>query len=314
MYNTAKRRWSTELLESLDIPTRMFRPPVEPGTKLGRLRSPIATDTSLTNVEIIVPGTHDTASAVMAVPAALSQPSAKPDWCYLSSGTWSLLGVEVPQPVINDECLALNFTNEGGVGGTIRLLKNITGLWLVQECRRAWSRSGKSWSWDELNRHAAQAPALKAHINPDHADFMAPDNMPEAIRTACRNSGQTVPESDGAIIRTALESLALKYRQVLGWTESLVHTRLNTIHVVGGGAQNRQLCQMTADACGRTVVSGPVEATALGNVLMQAVAAGSLGSIADARSVVRESFPVETFEPKSTAEWDAAYERFVALT
>ncbi|MBI3467542.1 MAG: rhamnulokinase, partial [Planctomycetes bacterium] len=195
----------------------------------------------------------------------------------------------------------------------IRLLKNITGLWLVQECRRAWAKQGRQHSWDELNAFAASVSPLASLVDPDDPSLMAPDDMPEAIRALCRRTGQPAPDNSGAVIRCAVESLAIKCRSVLGMLEELIGGRLETIHIVGGGTQNRQLCQATADACGRQVVAGPVEATAIGNVMMQAVAAGAVGSIAQAREVVRRSCTVETYEPKQTAAWDAAYERFQAM-
>ena len=311
-FNPAKGRWATELLERLGLPTRIMQNIVQPGTKLGPLLPQIASANSLSNVQVIAPGSHDTASAVMAVPAA-SKPGQKPDWCYISSGTWSLVGVEVPQPVINEKCLALNFTNEGGVGGTTRLLKNICGLWLVQECRRIWSQAGTTYSWERLTQAAAEAKPLVSFINPEDGAFLAPPNMPDAIRDYCRRTGQTVPEGTGAIIRCALESLALQYRRAVGWLEELIGGRIDTVHVVGGGTQNRQLCQMTADACQRRVVAGPIEATAIGNIMMQAVAAGEIGSIAQAREIIRQSFPVEEYTPQNAAAWDEAYQRFLKV-
>jgi rhamnulokinase len=223
------------------------------------------------------------------------------------------MGVEVPRPVINDQCLALNFTNEGGVGDTTRLLKNIAGLWLVQQCRAVWNQAGHGFTWDDLNRMSAAASPLVSLVDPDDAAFLAPANMPEAIRDYCRRTRQTVPEEPGAIIRCALESVAMRCRLVFGWLEELTGGRIETIHIVGGGSQNRQLCQATADACGRPVLAGPAEATALGNVLVQAIAAGDLGSVSDARELVRASFPPERYEPRDTAAWDTAYERFLRL-
>jgi len=311
-YNPRHNAWATSLLERMQIPTRILGEIVQPGTKLGRLTTQVGAATHLGNTDVIVPGTHDTASAVMAVPAA-GEASMQPDWCYISSGTWSLMGVEVLQPIINDECLALNFTNEGGVGGTTRLLKNICGLWLVQECRRVWSEQGTTYSWEYLTQKAGEARPLTALVNPDDSRFLAPTDMPEAIRDCCRRTGQTVPDDEGAIIRCALESIALKYRQVLGWLEELTGGKIRTIHIVGGGTQNRQLCQMAADACNRRVVAGPIEATAIGNLLVQAIASGEIGSIAEARDVVRRSFSVETYEPRNVAAWDEAYGRFVSL-
>jgi rhamnulokinase len=315
-YNPRLRGWATDLLSQLQIPTHMLGLLIEPGTKLGKMRPSVIAETGLADVDVVVPGTHDTASAVLAVPAA-STPGARPDWCYISSGTWSLIGVETPEPVLTDMCRDLTFTNEGGVGRTIRLLKNITGLWLVQECRRIWRNENPGreadYTWDALNAKAAAAPSLASFIDPDDAAFQAPANMPAAIRDFCRRTGQAVPESEGTVLRTAIESLALKYRYMLGKLETLVGGRLDVIHIVGGGTQNRQLCQAAADACGRRVVAGPVEATAIGNVLMQMIAAGTLGSIAEARELVRTSFSVEEFLPHDTARWNAAYERFVSF-
>jgi rhamnulokinase len=263
-------------------------------------------------MQVVLPGTHDTASAVMAVPAS-SQPGKRPDWCYISLGTWALMGIESPRPVVTDQVLKLAFTNEGGVGGTTRLLRNIAGLWLVQECRRIWNQSGGNLSWDDLNKLAAAQQPLKSFVNPDAPEFLAPNDMPEAIRAYCKRTGQNVPGEKGAILRCALESLALKFRYTLEMCEQLSGGRIETIHIVGGGTQNRQLCQFAANACSRRVVAGPVEATATGNVMMQAVAAGDVASIAQAREVIRRSFAVEQYEPKNTSAWDQAYERFLKI-
>lgn len=307
LYNPLTGTWSASLIEKFGLPARIFGPIVQPGAKIGPLLPRVVDETGLAGVEVILPGTHDTASAVLAVPAA-GEASETPNWCYISSGTWSLMGVEVSRPVVNETCARLNFTNEGGVGGTTRLLKNIAGLWLVQECRRIWSLQGRDYPWDELNRLAAEAPPLVSVINPDDPSLVAPNDMPEAIRALCRASGQQPPDSEGAVIRCALESLALRYRQVLGWLEELTGQRIERIHIVGGGTQNRMLSQMAADACNRPVVAGPVEATAIGNILMQAIAAGDLASISEARELVKSSFGVEQFTPQATAPWDEAFE------
>ena len=311
-YNPTSGGWATELLDKLQIPTSMLGEIVAPGTSLGRLLPEVSEAVGLQDVEIVVPGTHDTASAVMAVPAT-GTASAQPDWCYISSGTWSLMGIETTRPIINDLCRSLNFTNEGGVGNTIRLLKNIAGLWLVQECRRSWRQAGREYDWDTMIAQAATAPPLRSLIDPDHADFVAPADMPTAICEFCRRSEQPIPESDGATIRTALESLALRYRMVLNWLCELSGGPIETIHIVGGGAQNELLCQMAADACNRRVIAGPVEATAIGNLMMQAVSCGDLGSIAEARQVVGESFSVKTYLPANSDPWDEAFSRFTAL-
>jgi rhamnulokinase len=311
-YNPVKGGWATELFDKLGLPTRILGEIAQPGTRLGPLRSAVAAESGL-KAQVVLPGTHDTASAVMAVPAQ-SKPGQRPDWCYLSLGTWALMGIESPRPVINDEVLKLNFTNEGGVGNTIRLLKNITGLWLVQECRRAWSQGGPAWHWEDINRLAAAARPLVSFINPDASDFLAPDDMPRAIADFCARTGQTVPQNEGAVLSCALDSLAMKFRQVLGYCEALNGGPIETIHIVGGGTKNRLLCQAAADACGRRVVAGPVEATAIGNIMLQAVTDGAVGSIAEAREVVRRSFEVEEYVPMNTAAWDEAYGRFLQHT
>ncbi len=312
LFDPRKNTWADRLIEQLGLPRKIFGQIAQPGTSIGPLRPQVAAQTGLANVQVVLPPTHDTASAVLAAPAS-DEPMAKPTWCYISSGTWSLMGVEVPQPVINDKSLALNFTNEGGVGGTIRLLKNIAGLWLVQECRRIWNNSGRNYRWEDLSRLSAAARPLVSLVDPDTPEFLAPPNMPEAIRDFCRRTGQAVPEDDGAIVRCAIESLVLRYRQVLSWLEELVGGRIETIHIVGGGTQNRQLCQATGDACNRPVIAGPIEATAAGNVLMQAIAAGDIGSIAQAREVVRRSFTVDHYEPQDASAWDEAYDRFLRI-
>ena len=311
-FNPITHDWARELLAEFELPTHILLPISEPRSRIGRLRPQVAKELGLPDTEVILPGTHDTASAVMAVPAA-SKPGEQPDWCYISLGTWALMGVEVPQPVVTDEVLTFNFTNEGGVGGTIRLLKNITGLWLVQECRRIWNLAGRNWGWEELNRLSAAAKPLMSFIDPDSPEFLAPQDMPEAIRQYCQRSGQPVPSDEGAILRCALESIAMKFRFVFERCEKLVGRRIEVIHIVGGGTQNRQLCQAAADACGRPVLAGPIEATAIGNLMMQAVAWGDVGSIAEAREVIRNSFPVDRYEPQNQAAWEEAYARFLKL-
>lgn len=311
-YNPQTGDFARPLLEKLGLPTHILGPLAQPGTKLGPLQKSVAEETGLSGVQVVLPGTHDTASAVMAVPAA-SVPGAKPDWCYISSGTWSLMGVETPRPIINDRMYELNFTNEGGVGGTTRVLKNIAGLWLVQQSRNLWKQQGHEFGWEELTRRAGETQPLLSLVNPDHGSFVAPKDMPAAIRDYCQQTGQPVPNSEGAVIRCALESLALRYRMVLGLLEELVGGELKTIHIVGGGSLNRLLCQMTADCCNRRVVAGPVEATAIGNVMLQAVVDGAVSSIAQAREVIRHSFSVQQYLPQNTWPWNQAYERFQKL-
>ena len=311
-HNPAKNGWSESLFDRFGLPKNILGTVLTPGTRLGGLRASVAEATGLRNVNVVLPGTHDTASAVMAVPAS-GIPNEHQNWCYISSGTWSLMGAEIPAPVISDRCRELNFTNEGGVGGTTRLLKNIGGLWLVQECRRIWKQEGHELGWSELVDRASASPALASLINPDAAEFVAPSNMPQAIRDYCRASTQEVPESVGAVIRCALESLALRYRMVLNWTQELTGSNIDTIHIVGGGTQNRLLCQMAADACNCRVIAGPIEATAIGNVMLQIVSSGEVSSIEQAREVVRNSFDVEEYTPKQTQRWDEAFARFEKL-
>jgi len=349
-YNPVEGRWAVELFERFGLPSRILERIVPPGTILGPMRANLAAETRLAGAKVILPGTHDTASAVLAVPARITAAwstaapgrentcgtaapgreimprtaeggcptfsnlqSLSPDWCYISLGTWALMGIESPRPMVNETVFRHNFSNEGGVGGTTRVLKNITGLWLLQECRRAWNQRGDSLDWETLNRLAAVAPPLRSLVDPDAPDFAVPGDMPEAIRAFCRRTGQPVPEDQGAVLRCALESIALKFRVVLGFCEELAGRRIETIHIVGGGTKNRQLCQAAADACRRRVVAGPVEATAIGNIMLQAVALGEAASIAEAREIIRRSFPVEEYEPRNAAAWDDAYERFVAL-
>ena len=308
--------WSDELCRELGLPRAILPELIEPGSELGPLRSSVAEEVGLTRpVTVIAPATHDTASAVAAVPAKTSTSSSgtPPDWCYLSSGTWSLLGVEVPRPVINAQTMRYNFTNEGGVAGTTRLLKNIMGLWLVQECRRTWARTGRELSYEEMIARAQVAPPFTTLVDPDDASFLAPGDMPARLAAYCARTGQAPPSDEGAMVRCCLESLALKYRWAIERLETILGTTIRTIHVVGGGTKNALLCQFTADACGRPVHAGPAEATAIGNILMQAIGRGQLGSIADLRAVVARSFPVTVYEPRATAAWTDAAGRFAPL-
>jgi rhamnulokinase len=307
MLDPATRRWAYDVTNAFGLPEILLGTLVQPGTVLGPLRPAVATETGVIPCPIVAPATHDTGSAVAAVPAST------PTWAYISSGTWSLMGVELPAPLVDEKALAYNFTNEGGVGGTVRLLKNIMGLWLVQECRRAWERAGQNYSYEELMNLASAAPPFAGVVDPDDAGFILPANMPQALADYCRRTGQSAPDGPGATVRCALESLALRYRWVLERLEELTGKRIEVIHVVGGGSQNTLLCQLTADACDRPVLAGPVEATAVGNVLVQAIGLRLLGSLADAREVVRRSFEVKTFAPRDHAAWQGPYERFRAL-
>jgi len=306
-YDPRAGDWAYALIEALGIPTAIFGEIVPPGTVLGPLLSSVASETGLGAVPVIAPATHDTGSAVAAVPM---DPE---DAIYLSSGTWSLMGVESKTPIINDDMLRWNLTNEGGVGGTFRILKNIMGLWLVQECRREWQRAGEDHGYGEMVDMAAAAPAFGPLIWPGDDSFLAPGDMTVRMAAFCERTGQAPPTTKGAFLRCALESLALEYRWVAGCLDELTGKHLGTIHIIGGGAQNRLLNQLAADATGRTVVTGPIEATALGNVLVQAMALGHIGSVAEGREVIKASFDLETYEPQDTAAWDEAYARYVKL-
>ena len=302
-----KRDWAIPVLHALNIPTHLFGPITAPGAPIGTLRPDIAEETGAGKVKVMLPACHDTGSAVVAVPAQ------NEDFAWLSSGTWSIMGAEVREPSVGLKALEYNFTNEGGVFGTWRLSKNIMGLWIIQECRREWGRQGQDHSYDEMTRLAAESAPFLAVIDPDDDVFFHPGDMPERIRQYCQRTDQHVPQTKGEVLRVALESLALKYRWVLERTEELSGKRLTPIHIIGGGTKNRLLNQLTADATNRTVVTGPVEATAIGNLLMQAIGLGHLGSLADAREVVRNSFDVEEYHPGNREGWDEAYQKLLKL-
>jgi rhamnulokinase len=306
-----ERTWAVDLLRKLDIPTHIFPELVQPGTKLGSLRKDVAERTGLPRIDVVTPATHDTASAVAAVP---TENTGKANWAYISSGTWSLIGVEVQEAILTKEALAQNVTNEGGIDGTYRLLKNVMGLWLVQECRRSFTRKGHDYDYGTLTQLAEEAEPFRSLVTPNDHAFLSPADMASAMQEWCRSHDQPVPETEGQLVRCALESLALKYRSVLEGIQSLTGETIEVIHVVGGGSRNGLLNQFTANACGIPVVAGPVEATALGNVLVQARAAGDIGTLGEIRDVVRASSKLTTFEPTAVDSWNTAYERFTKLT
>ncbi|MBN1890663.1 MAG: rhamnulokinase [Thermoflexales bacterium] len=307
-FDTRRNTWAAGLLEELGLPPHLLPRVIPPATEIGLLAPAVADQVGLRGTKVIAPACHDTGSAVAAVPARADK------YAYISSGTWSLVGVVSAQPVITDATRDFNFTNEGGVDGTIRLLKNLAGLWPLQECRRSWARAGTDLSYADLTALAERAEPFQAFVDPDHPSFLNPGDMPEAIRAFCTATGQAAPSSHGALVRAALEGLACKYRLTLERLEKITGQRLEVIHVVGGGSQNRLLCQLTADACARPVYAGPVEATALGNILAQAVAGGVCASWAEAREIVRTAFPLESYEPRQAERWDEAYARFQAVT
>lgn len=310
MFHPTNRDWSLEMLRKLGLPTQMLPEVVNPGTKLGRLREDVARRAGLPRLEVVAPATHDTGAAIAAVP---TERTGSANWAYISSGTWSLMGLELPHAVLTQRALELNVTNEGGIDGTYRLLKNIMGLWLVQECRKSFERNGSPYDYGLLAQVARDAKPFRAFVDPDSPAFLAPHDMPEAIRDWCRTTSQEIPDTDGGLVRCALESLALKYRMVLGWLEELSGQKTDVIHIVGGGTQNELLNQFTANATGRPVVTGPVEATALGNLLVQARSSGSVGSLNQIRDIVRASSTMQRYEPEHTGQWNDAYGRFVEL-
>ena len=302
-YDPRKGDWSRELLTRLGIPTHFLTPLVQPGTILGGLRDDVARNAGLPIVPVIAPACHDTGSAVAAIARAGES-------VFISSGTWSLLGTEIREPIINKEAQQLNFTNEGGVCGTFRLLKNIMGLWLLQRCRHDWQRAGQNHQYDALAEMALSSSPFRSLVDPDDPLFLHPEDMPRAIQQFCSRSSQPVPETPAAIVRTVLESLAFKYRYVLDRLEHLTGKTYPEIHIVGGGAQNAVLNQFTADSTGRRVMAGPIEATALGNIGMQMLATRAAGSLEEVRDIISKSFPATVFEPREHAAWEKHYARF----
>ena len=306
MYDQKSMNWAFGILNSLSLPTQIFPQVVQPGTILGNISDFVVNETGLQKgIPVIAPACHDTGSAVAAVPATGG------NFAYISSGTWSLVGVEMPAPVINPKSLAFNLTNEGGVEGTVRILKNVTGLWLVQECRRIWGIEGEKFTYSELARMAQNEKSFGSLIDPDALNFLRPDHMPSEIQNYCNLTNQVVPQTKGEILRCIFESLALKYRFVMENLEELTGNPISTIHIIGGGSQNEFLNQVTADATGKLVIAGPVEATALGNALVQAVASGLFDSIWDGRKILAEQTDLKVYEPKVKAiYWDEAFVKF----
>jgi rhamnulokinase len=297
------RGWACDLLQKLEIPTHLLPPIIAPGSEIGRLRTDLASAHDLAFTTVIAPACHDTGSAVAAVEAGGRT-------AFLSSGTWSLLGTEVASAIVTDQARRLNFTNEGGVGNTIRLLKNITGMWLLEGCRNTWTANGEQYTYPQLLEAAAGAPALTRWIDPDAPAFVRPSDMTRAIRTFCKQTEQPEPDTPGDFTRTVIESLALKYRYELEQLEKLTGTSFDEVRVIGGGSQNSMLNQFTADATGKRVIAGPSEATALGNIMMQMVGRGAVDSIAEGREIVSRSFPPTTFLPQPKHSWDAIYDDF----
>jgi len=307
-YNPNEQKWCLDLLTVFGIPTEIFGKITAPGTVLGALLPKVAQRISMPSTPVVAVAGHDTACAVAAVP------SLGDDHIYISSGTWSLMGIELDHPIITPESLAAGLANEGGVENKIRFLKNISGLWAVQECRRLWNSSGKKYSYDDLTELAAKASAFTSLILPNDNRFFAPNNMPAEIQAYCQETGQKPPMDKGAITRTILESLALEYRRMVEQIERITGKNFPTIHIIGGGAKNTLLNQFVANATGRTVLAGPTEASVIGNILVQAIAKGEIPSLAEGRKIVRESFDIKAYEPANQDAWDEAYARYEILS
>lgn len=304
LYNPVTGSWDEDLIRAIGISPDLFGKVVQPGARVGSLRASLCEELCIESIPVYAAAEHDTGSAVAAVPAL------DRSFAYLSCGTWSLMGTEVEAPVINEQAQQLNFTNEGGVYGTYRLLKNIMGLWILQECRRSWERAGITYTFPELVKLADEAAPFAAFIDPDDPLFLHPGDMPARITEYCLRTGQTAPSDAGAIVRCILESLALKYRNVLELTEQLSGQTFGDLHMVGGGIQNTLLCKWTANAIGKPVWAGPVEGSAIGNMVVQWIASGELADIWEARKAIRESFPVDVYEPEQKEAWEQAYVLF----
>ena len=299
--------WAQSMLDVLGIPQNILTGIIDAGTITGKLRDSIASELGMSNIPVVAVAEHDTGSAVVSVPAQEGK------FAYLSSGTWSLLGVESSAPVINDLTYRLDYTNEGGYRRMVRLLKNIMGLWIYQECKRAWDKTGEVTSFDELEEGASKSQPFLAFIDPDDHSFYSPGNMPEKIRDFCRKTGQSVPETRPQLVRCIMESLALKYRMALEGLEEIVGYSLPVLHIVGGGCKNTMLSQFTANAINRPVITGPVEATAVGNLMIQLIAHGEVKDLSEGRKIIKDSFPAREFLPADSSGWDGAYERFLKI-
>lgn len=303
-----KRTWSKEILDAFGIKESVFAPLVQPGTVLGELSKEICEECGVDPVPVISVCGHDTQSAITSVPCVDG------DFAFLSSGTWSLFGTELDKPIVNETSMNINITNEGGFDGSTGFLKNIIGLWLIQESRRQWKREGKEYSYADLEKLALAAEPFKCFIDPDAPEFVPHGNIPERVREFCRKTGQYVPETVGEIMRCIYESLAMKYRLTFEKLRECTERDYPVIHVIGGGTKDGLLCQMTANSCDRTVKAGPIEATVMGNVAVQLMSDGSVKNIGQARKIVADSSELKTFEPKDTDKWAGAYENFLKVT
>jgi rhamnulokinase len=301
------RTWDMSLIQKLGIPASLFTDIVMPGTIEGLLRKEIASELQIDAFPVVATASHDTASAVVSIPSLAG------DYAFISCGTWSLMGVELDKPIISADSLRFGFTNEGGAEQKIRMLKNIMGLWLLQACKRQWELEGESLSFAQMQEIARNEPGLGSYIDSQDPVFLAPGNMPERIRQYCVQTGQAVPQTKSELIRCVVDSLAMKFKQTLDEIEGLTGRKLSTVHMVGGGIQNRLLCQLTANATGRSVIAGPIEATAIGNIMMQAKAHGEVNSLEEIRQAVMASFPPDRYEPEAVAQWEEAYHTYMQV-
>jgi len=308
MFDSENFVWAEDLLKKLDIPTDIYADMIYPGEQVGVLKKELAEELGVGQIPVIAVASHDTGSAVASVPVTDTK-----DFIYISSGTWSLMGVELDKPIISQEALSCNFTNEGCVNKTIRFLKNKMGLWLIQESRRQWEREGTLLSFDELEKQANEAKPFESLIDPDYEAFQTPGNMPEKIRDYCRMTNQPVPETKGEIIRCIAQSLAFRYRYTIENMEKVTGRKFSVINIVGGGIKDKMICRFTANATKRAVHAGPVEATSIGNVLVQAMASGAIKDLTEARKIVKNSFDITLYEPQDSEAWDEAYKKWCEI-
>lgn len=306
MYNVSEGKWAVDLMKKLGVPTDLYLDVIKPGTKIGTLLPEISKELGVPAIPVVSVASHDTASAAVSVPVTEGE-----DYAFISCGTWSIMGAEIDKPLINERTRRLNFTNEGGTGDKVLLMKNIMGLWLIQECKRQWEiDDGVAVSFNDLEQAAREAAPFECFIDPDDMSFAAPNNMPDKVAAFCKKTGQKEPQTKGQIIRCIAQSLALKYRYTVESLEEIQGRKINRIHMVGGGIKDKLICSFTANATKREVVTGPVEATAIGNNLVQLMALGELKNLAEARQLVRDSFDTTTYTADHSLDWDSAYEIF----
>ncbi|MBN2613615.1 MAG: rhamnulokinase [Bacteroidales bacterium] len=304
LFNPVKGTWEKELFDAIGVSASIMQEIVQPGAIIGKLTADIARETQMPQLNVIAPATHDTGAAIAAIPAD------DENFAYISSGTWSLMGIESKKPLISEKTLAFNFTNEGGVEKTYRVLKNIMGLWLIQECKRCWDNKKQEFSFPEIVKMAEKAEPFRSLVDPDHASFLNPPDMTIALADYCKSTGQPVPDTPERLARCVFDSLALKYRAVIDSLKIISDKKIEKIHVIGGGSQNELLCQFTANATGLPVVAGPAEGTAIGNIMVQAMGLGHVKSLAEIRRTIKNSFDFKSYQPQNFNAWDKAYDQF----